>query len=254
MKYHPNLALFNPIDSENAAYILGFIYADGCIYDNKINIRLNSKDENILQSICNIIYPNQNRPLYRGITKEGHSYTGLLISNKAMVKLFKNYGCHEKKSLTIKFPTNLPTEVISHFLRGYFDGDGCINIRKNKQSSSINIIASHEFCKYLSIYLSEKLKINARHINHSFCSSISVVKIDGHRQVKKFLDYIYKDASIYLIRKYERYLELNSLINNIDNKSLRRCIICDEPHDSKGYCYKHYYQYVTKVKNKLQIS
>ncbi len=39
------------------------------------------------------------------------------------------HGATIRKSLTLTFPTHLDEKLIKHFLRGYFDGDGCINYR-----------------------------------------------------------------------------------------------------------------------------
>ena len=38
----------------------------------------------------------------------------------------EKHGCVENKSLILQFPTTVPEELMHHFIRGYFDGDGCI--------------------------------------------------------------------------------------------------------------------------------
>lgn len=230
---------------ENDCYLLGFLYADGCIFKNYINIRLGAKDREHLLVLRDLFYPTVDRPLY--YIKSTNAYH-LQVSSKLIVDRLRSLGCTERKSLTITFPDFLNNIQYQHFLRGYFDGDGCIYVNKNRSTSNVNIISSHIFCDIASVYISDTLNINARHISHSTSDKISVIKIDGNRQVLKFMDYIYNDATVFLKRKYEIYTSLKSQINKLDNKESRKCSICDNPHDAKGYCYQHYYQYITKMR------
>ena len=44
------------------------------------------------------------------------------------------------KSLILKYPNYLKPEFHSHFIRGYFDGDGSITINRNKNTNNITFI------------------------------------------------------------------------------------------------------------------
>ena len=47
---------------------------------------------------------------------------------------------------------------------------------------------------------------------------IDKIHISGNRQVKIFMDWLYKDASIFLKRKFDIYCNLVEKINQIDNR------------------------------------
>lgn len=125
------------------AYVLGFLYADGDIEDVRKSSRTQyitfpSKDRDILESIKKVMeshHPIQYRParkvLYRNgkIYESAESYRIRIGSRKLFDDLVK-LGLTPRKSLTIKFPTDIPDEYLNHFIRGYFDGDGCVSIKK----------------------------------------------------------------------------------------------------------------------------
>ena len=49
--------IFNPINTPEAAYILGFYIADGCISNNKFILSLNERDKEILEKIRDYMSP-----------------------------------------------------------------------------------------------------------------------------------------------------------------------------------------------------
>jgi intein-encoded DNA endonuclease-like protein len=111
--------------SNSMAYILGFIYADGNVVHTKrdtwfLSIQITDKEllETIKKSIGSEHFISKrnliegNKQLYR-----------LQIGSKDMCQDLSILGIAEHKSLTMKIPT-IPKHYFSHFLRGYFDGDG----------------------------------------------------------------------------------------------------------------------------------
>jgi len=131
--------------SPEMAYVLGFLYADGDIEDVRKSSRTQyitfvSVDKEILESIKKTMGSehNLNYRAPRKVTyKNGKTYESLGIyrlrigSKKMFGDLFK-LGLTPRKSLTIKFPDNIPDDCFCHFVRGYFDGDGCVTIKKGK--------------------------------------------------------------------------------------------------------------------------
>jgi len=61
----------------------------------------------------------------------------------------------------------------------------------------------------------DKLKINLySRIAHKNTNIITTtLSLGGNRQVYQLLTWLYKDSTIYLPRKYEKYLELKQFIN-----------------------------------------
>ena len=61
-------------------------------------------------------------------------------------------GCVPNKSLILTFPDiNVVSEdLVRHFIRGYFDGDGCLSFNKNKYCTpNISILGTKQFLEKL---------------------------------------------------------------------------------------------------------
>ncbi|HSI67640.1 MAG TPA: LAGLIDADG family homing endonuclease, partial [Planococcus sp. (in: firmicutes)] len=115
---------FFKIWSNNMAYILGFFMADGCIVNDQQTISFAQKEKYILEQIKEKL--NSDHPIIQ------NPNTGVYVLNihsKIMKSDLRSiYGITSKKSKELKFP-NVPEEFISHFIRGYFDGDGYVNYK-----------------------------------------------------------------------------------------------------------------------------
>lgn len=214
-KYQLNESYFDSIDSAIKAYILGFLFADGSnnIKKGTVSMSLQEGDQNILERIRNEV--GSNRELeYIDYTwrreKEQMNY-----KNQYRLSLFSIHMCHSlndkgmapNKSLVLEFPNWLNPDYISHFLRGYFDGDGSVHFAKNGNVIS-SITSTELFCTSAQKYIETATGIHT-HINDASCHNgiTKVLTISGRKQVKTFLDYIYKDATIYLERKYKLYTD-----------------------------------------------
>jgi DNA-binding transcriptional regulator WhiA len=115
--------------SSNMAYILGFIYADGCIEDNdsRLNIRLQYNDIELLEKIKKEL--RYTGAIIKYISKIGdkeYKSCKLQISSIDIVNDLKKLGVVSNKSLVLQFP-DIPQEYVIDFIRGYFDGDGSID-------------------------------------------------------------------------------------------------------------------------------
>ena len=155
-KYQLREDYFDRIDTPNKAYFLGFLYADGYVSKTGASIFLNDKDEHILLSFRDELYPVKDRPLYfvkkcfkQWGNKRHATYrqAGLTIFSQKMAKSLMGHGCTQKKTDTIRFPFNsLPEELYRDFIRGYFDGDGCITRSRSKYKKSVYSTWSVSFC------------------------------------------------------------------------------------------------------------
>lgn len=215
-KYDLNEDYFEVLDSQNKAYILGYFYADGNVGEdnNLVQIGLQDRDLYILEKM-KIELGCINRPLYfdnRSNNNENYRDIYILaIKNKKLHSDLINLGVVPRKTHILEFPNFVPEELISHFIRGYFDGDGCVHgteLSDGTQLHSIDICGTELFCNKLKDVLKEKLDINSSifQANATPESQTKKVEISGRLQCLKFLDWIYKDAEMFLYRKYEIYL------------------------------------------------
>ena len=134
-----NENFFKKINTQETAYILGLLYADGWIENNHtFGIELLEHDKDILERIKSAMHSEQK--LYPRIQKINNKLKYVFrVHRSCMVQDLICLGCTERKSLTLKFPNKniVPDELMSHFIRGYFDGDGCVSYKK-KYRKTIN--------------------------------------------------------------------------------------------------------------------
>lgn len=257
-KYEINENYFDEIDNQDKAYFLGFLYADGCnMTDRKcIILALQEPDREILIKLNSLLQLSKPVRFYKKRYNNLQNTYKLIISNKHISEMLAKHGVVKAKTFKLLFPEWLREDLIPHFIRGYFDGDGCLYCSKKlTYNMCIDIVSTESFCISVAKYLKEKININCyiRTANPKSDNRIKEMKSCGRDQVTKFLKLIYKDANLYLKRKKDK---ADSIINNpipIQVKNRIGCIVigCKEKHHSKGYCRKHYSEYMYN-KNKLK--
>ena len=208
-KYKIDENYFDAIDTQNKAYSLGFIFADGTVSKNGsgVAIAIQERDKELLDKLnkefggdrkLSFINYNEKNPNWQ------NQYCLYIANHKINQDLIK-HGAIPNKSLSLDFPKDIPDCLIRHFVRGYFDGDG--NIAKKEHRCTL--ISTEKFCKKLSNIVSDELGI---HCSIMLCHGnkdkpTRVFQVAGKNQVKKFLDWLYFDAELYLDRKHSLYLE-----------------------------------------------
>lgn len=197
---------FDVIDTEDKAYFLGLLFADGNVYmkRNRVQITLANEDIYILHKFSEFIKSSAKLYLDREI------YSKLILDSKLLCQALIKLGCIERKSLTLKFPSEeqVPKHLLHHFVRGYFDGDGHISKDKRlvKPYYHINITSSEGFIQSLRDELVENGIVPGgtykRYKDKEVSAHTIMVK---SKSAKVFLDYLYKDATIFLTRKHKLY-------------------------------------------------
>ena len=192
-KYNFNENYFENIDTEDKAYFLGLLMADGYISTSErfVAVALKESDVEILNKFKESI--KSEAPLGN---KKNCTQKILTLCSKKLVNDLKNLGMTRNKTFTLKFP-NIQKEYIRHFIRGYFDGDGYIGPRQ-----CTLIISSTDFLEtFLALFLE---KFNKHLYFHEIKNSY---RVNLNRNDIDIVNYIYKDANIYLGRKYDNFLK-----------------------------------------------
>jgi intein/homing endonuclease len=144
-----------------------------------------------------------------------NNYCRVDVTQQGFIKAFAKWGITEKKSLTIEFPTNLPKKMISHFIRGVFDGDGTVTFkyRRNRHSfiqSARIVTCSKKFAEGLNealtkVNIANTIRVELReNTNRSTLYSVCILA-SGY---EAFYNYIYKNSSIHLARKKQVFKQL----------------------------------------------
>ena len=133
----------------------------------------------------------------------GQDTSKLILNSVYLNERMTDLGAPPRKTNLIKWPNWLRKDLIPHFIRGYFDGDGTIS--KMGSFVNISIVSTPSFLEDMKKVIEEQGIIVTG--IHKSTNSKAVKKLEIQRQseIKKFLDWIYCDANFYLKRKYDRY-------------------------------------------------
>lgn len=238
-----NENFFNEINDEKTAYFLGLIYADGNVIKSKkwesysLSFCQSEKDKDIIIKLQNALETNRKiTTLIYGTNK----YYEISINSKKIFFDLEKYGVTPNKSLVLQFPTFIPDDLMPHFIRGYFDGDGSIWEGKRKKmvvknerkpgttrerivhNVKFNFTGSNTFIPFLQEYLIKhcgfsktKLNYSKSKEEHKYC----YMEYSGRRNVYKLYKYMYSTATIFGERKYNKFKKIicDEKFKNIGN-------------------------------------
>ena len=198
---------FETIDSNDKAYFLGLIIADGCLGNSstKTNIRkffsieLTEEDKYILEIFNQMA--NFNEKLIISHKKDLKPRYKLSISSSKIYDDLYALGVRERKSKVGTSMPNLKEKLIPHFIRGVFDGDGIAF-----SNGYIGFCGDYNLLNQIKEYLVNKGMKNAK-IWFNKSNNIYYMQWSAIADRRKFFEIIYKDKeNLYLKRKYYKIL------------------------------------------------
>lgn len=210
--YLTNHNFLDKIDSEEKAYFLGFMYADGCVTSgNAITIQLKESDLEHLEKVKNLISKEAKIKYVTSRYDENHSITTKVrftVHSTQLHQRLVELGCVPRKSLILKFPTKdqVPSYLVHHFIRGYFDGDGCVYTRTPKKRNSSIIVTSLVGTLEMLMGIKEAMNLTSKAIpckEKRTNGNTYNISFGGVNLVRNLHDYLYRDATIFLQRKYD---------------------------------------------------
>jgi len=204
-KYTINETYFDNIDSEDKAYFLGLLYADGNNNEERrcVSLQLIEKDKDILIEFARKI--SSNNPLKYVNSNPTNSWK-LNIYNKHISEKLHDVGCPQRKTFILKYPEFLDDELQRHFIRGYFDGDGGLTV--SNKNYSFSVTSTESFCNTINNILQTRFKIHSGIYNRHKRNNIVTLTVSGNLQILRIMGWLYKDTSLFLKRKHQKYLEI----------------------------------------------
>lgn len=230
-KIKVNDSFFKNFASEIQAYILGLLYSDGCITKYKdawiINFTQMESRKNLVYLMRFFLSPRQKVYITKPNLGDKFAYT-IRVNSKQLGSDLIKLGCVPNKSLILQFPT-FSQNLMPHFIRGLFDGDGCIWEGKRKKMTvkdkknlsgyreriihnvKFTYTGNQQFVEKLQDYLINtiglsKTKLNfskAHNQNNSTTSSVCTMEYSGRNNILKLYDFLYSNAIYYDITKFD---------------------------------------------------
>lgn len=215
----------NIIDTEEKAYLLGLLMADGGLFYNKTSgayqtkLKLKKSDKEILIKIQNK-FPFFTEPI---LEKAEFGAYYIYRYNKQLFLDLKNNGILERKSYENANNVFLPNSIINsklflfNYLRGLFDGDGSI-FQDSKSRIRIDLVGKNEnlFKHIVELLKNYGIKSN---LIYRKDKDYWMIRISSKPNVKLFIESINTGCNLYLARKFKPYFNINwNNIPGFDNR------------------------------------
>lgn len=204
--YPRNEYYFNKIDTEEKAYWLGFLYADGCVHTNNYEISINITDRDHVEKFKTAIGAINHKITKTNDKRFSNAKTlyQFTIKDKQLHQDLVKWGCIPQKSLLLNKIPNIPRDYVSHFIRGYFDGDGSLHYLQGTNNYRISFVGTKDFLNDIQKELVTNVSLQSGGTGKAY-----TLQISGRKQVERILNYLYNNSteSIRLNRKYQTYLK-----------------------------------------------
>jgi uncharacterized protein (DUF433 family) len=206
-KYHYDVNFFDHVDCERKAYWLGLLYADGWVGDDGFGLGLIDQEhikkfkEDISATYKIERVENEHKGLYV-----------IRINDRLLVEKLRQKGLVKRKSKILELPS-LSSNVMHHFMRGYFDGDGHFSKAKHKSTVQWQIgftSGSLKFLEQIRSVLRISLNRNIGSLSRGKGKKQDTWSLlfNGNRSCNEVAELLYRDATVVLDRKHAVYLEM----------------------------------------------
>ena len=222
-KYY-NENYFEIIDTEDKAYFLGFIFADGCVTNDisksiySVVLKLHTKDKHILEDLIKCVDGDVS------IWTHGQrEMVQVKLSGKKIVNDLEEKGALPNKTFSVKYP-NIDEDLERHFLRGYFDGDGCIRINKDRRDGSkrgdLRIVSgSMDMLNKINERMNILFGCNINKLYGPKDKNFKYIGWAGMTDIEKIYEGFYMNSNLFLTRKK---IIFDEVIDEIKNKQKYR--------------------------------
>jgi len=201
--------------SEESAYLLGYIEADGHIINDKrilnspsigIQFACSEKDASFLHHIKKVCGYTGKTSIKTHKLRDGSVYKthGFTVRSRF-------WKPHIELRLRQGYIPDIPDSYLHHYIRGYFDGDGSIYYDRQPQNYKSSFVFSSETLaqSFRRKILDLGIKVSNVHrkSNSKRCWYFQL----SYKQTEALGRYMYKSGSMYMFRKRQcfiRQLEL----------------------------------------------
>jgi len=216
VQHNKNENIFKDINKPNILYILGLFAADGHFSKRRFNISLSITDRDILEKIKKIIeYTGELSIIPAKTNKQGVSSNMMCkldICSTKMCEDIKRLGYSSRKTYEGFNLPEVSDELMWHFIRGYFDGDGSFTYRENNRDDTgysnkcykFSICSKTNQCLTQILSFFNKFGIKTK-IWHHAKKDVFYLEVNRKNSIRLLYINLYKDAELFLQRKKEKF-------------------------------------------------
>jgi len=210
-KFYCDFDYFSVINTEAKAYWLGFLTADVYMTGQGLRLLLGAKDEDHLDRFSQELHSTYPK-FQRWTTLRTGQYLsiGVLFSSTHLLQDLAQYGVVPNKTFSIRWPSTdlVPASLQRHFLRGYFDGDGCWVVTRRKRTGKLevswSVTSNRWFCNAIRLFVASECRINLTKLGDVENPDTAVCAYSGWQNADRIVRLLYTDASVWLPRKREK--------------------------------------------------
>ena len=206
---------FKEIDTEHKVYWYGFLLADGHINDKIINLCVQNKDIDILNQFQKDLKTDI------PIKYDQHHNPFITITCVELTHSLLDKGFNHRKSWELNFYQILsyvPETLLNHFVRGMFDGDGCLKYYQYDYLKKPQYHFGYTGLKNVCQFLKELFHIDRKLIHES--NQTYTVVTRNLTIILNICNYLYYNSTIYLQRKYDTWNQIKMMTFNDYNKAI----------------------------------
>lgn len=187
--------------------------ADGCIVRTEKDGPYNRFEFNLkLEDKCHLEQFNkdiESSYIIKEIEKKKRSFDSIIcnirINSRKLVDTLIANDIHPNKTGKEVLPNTIPENLIKHFIRGYFDGDGSLTINKSFRICSSSRLILDSINTYFIKHLNIEFKV---YEDKSYKVPFFTIDSNNRKNNKVVLDHLYNESTLYLDRKYKRYINM----------------------------------------------
>jgi len=197
------------LDSKEACYVLGLLWADGYLINkgkNPYKISIEMKEED-LSTLVPVFETFGKWTVSKRQRPKRKPQLILSTSNKELYLFLEAHGYCNKKTGSTKILDHIPENLQRYWIRGFFDGDGCCYIKQSLSLYQVSFAGHYEqdweFLQSLQKLI--PLTIVRRIQNNS--SRSSFVRFQGKEKLCLFAEFIYPNLlfDFGLKRKFDKF-------------------------------------------------
>ncbi len=204
--YKLNAHAFDEITTQEQAYWLGYLYADGYVGRNRtLAVRLKRADAQHLFRLRDFLQsesPIKENVHYIG--DKGYPQAHVEFTDQHLAARLQEIGIRVGRPDAQTMIDAIPEHLYRHWLRGQIDGDGCIMCPKPKHALIISLTSQEAMLIHVRRIIASHLGLNPnlaiRRVNNE---QIFCLIYGGNICALAVASWIYKDATVFLPRKYE---------------------------------------------------